>query len=326
MFVYSGIDEAGYGPMFGPLVISRSTFILDQIEPDPSEPPSLWTLLNSAVCKKPNDKKKRLAVNDSKLLYNPVYSLKHLERGVLSFLSALDIIPNDLNDLLKQIAFDELSHRIQYDWYLSPQGEPKVPFLFSLSQLDQPKQRLHKALLKSSIRLADLKAAVIFEDRFNQMVQNKGSKAGCAWSFVSGHLESIWAQFGEYHPLVVVDRQGGRKSYHALLESTFAPAAVTTLYESHPISFYKIVSGFRTMFIQIQVNSEKHHLPVALASMVSKYIRELLMTRFQKFWLLYAPDIKPTFGYFGDGRRFLEEIEPLITELKIDPDNFIRKC
>lgn len=326
MFVYSGIDEAGYGPMFGPLVISRSTFILDQIEPNPFEPPSLWSLLRSAVCKKPNDKKKRLAVNDSKLLYNPAYSLKHLERGVLSFLSTSEILPNNLNDLLKKLAFDELSHRIQHDWYHDHQGDPKVPILFSLSQLDRPKQRLRRALLKSSIHLADLKAAVVFEDRFNQMVKSKGSKASCAWSFVSGHLESIWSQFGEYHPFVAVDRQGGRKNYQSLLESKFTPAEVTTLHESSQKSFYKIACGFRQMFIQIQVNSEKHHLPVALASMVAKYIRELLMTRFQNFWSLYAPNIKPTFGYFRDGRRFLEEIHPLITELNIDPEDFIRRC
>ena len=312
--------------MFGPLVISRSTFILEQLEPNPLDPPSLWTLLRSAVCKKPNDKKKRLAVNDSKLLYNPAVSLKHLERGVLSFLSASKITPNNLNELLEKLAYDELSRRIQHDWYFSPQGEPKVPFLTSLPHLDLPKQRLHKALLKSSVRLADLKAAVVFEDRFNQMVQEKGSKAGCAWSFVAGHLESIWLQFGEYSPLVVVDRQGGRKNYQYLLESKFAPAAVTTLHESPKESFYNITYGLRQMFIQFQVNSEKHHLPAALASMVSKYIRELLMTRFQNFWSIHAPKIKPTFGYFGDGRRFLEEIKPLITELNIDPDNFIRRC
>ncbi|MBN2245689.1 MAG: hypothetical protein JW755_07575 [Candidatus Aminicenantes bacterium] len=324
MFVYSGIDEAGYGPMFGPLVISRSTFILDQIEPNPLEPPSLWTLLRSAVCKKPNDKKKRLAVNDSKLLYNPAYSLKHLERGVLSFLSTSEIIANDLNDLLKKLAFDELSHRIKHDWYHSPRGEPKVPFVLSPSQLDPPMHKLHKTLLKSSIHLADVKAAVVFEDRFNQMVKSKGTKAGCAWNFVSGHIESIWSQFGEYHPLVVIDRQGGRKNYQDLLESKFAPAEVTTLHESSQKSFYKIAYGSRKMFIQVQVNSEKNHLPVALASMISKYIRELLMARFQNFWSFHAPEIKPTCGYFKDGRRFLKEIQSLIKELNIDPENFIR--
>jgi len=323
MFVYAGIDEAGYGPMFGPLVISRSTFVLDQQE-QALEPPSLWTLLKSAVCKKPTDKKRRLAINDSKLLYKPAYTLEHLERGVLSFLSTSEIVPMNLNDLLEKIAYDELSHCIRHDWYHSPNGEPNVPYKISPLQLDRSKKRLHTAMQKNSIHLANVKAAVVFEDRFNRMVKITGSKAGCAWNFVSGHLESIWSEFGEYHPMVVVDRQGGRKTYQNLLESVFTPAAVAIIYEHPQKSFYRISHGIRQMHILIQVNSEHHHFPVSLASMVSKYIRELLMARFQKFWSSYAPKIKPTFGYFGDGRRFLKEIQPLITELNIDPENFIR--
>ena len=151
-----------------------------------------------------------------------------------------------------------------------------------------------------------------------------GTKSGCAWSFIRGHLESIWSRFGENHPLVALDRQGGRKNYQELLESLFNPAEVSTIIESPAQSTYRISLGTRQMVIQIQVNSEKHHLPVALASMVSKYIRELLMTRFKNFWSIHAPKIKPTCGYFLDGRRFLKEIQPLITQLNINPEDFIR--
>lgn len=323
MLVYAGIDEAGYGPMFGPLVISRSTFVLDQQE-HVLPPPSLWTLLRTAVCKKPKDKKRRLAINDSKLLYKPAHTLEHLERGVLSFLSTSEIVPENLNDLLEKIAYDDFSHRIKHDWYTSSKGEPILPYKISLSQLDRTKKKLFRAMQNNSIHLADIKAAVVFEDRFNQMVKNKGSKAACAWTFVSGHLESIWLKYGEYHPLVVVDRQGGRKNYQDLLESVFNPAAVTTIHEQPQKSFYRISLGIRQMFILIQVKGEQHHFPVALASMVSKYIRELLMKRFQAYWSIHAPEIKPTFGYFQDGRRFLGEIHPLISKLNIDPEDFIR--
>jgi len=30
MLVYAGIDEAGYGPMFGPFVVARSVFKIDE--------------------------------------------------------------------------------------------------------------------------------------------------------------------------------------------------------------------------------------------------------------------------------------------------------
>jgi hypothetical protein len=323
MLVYAGIDEAGYGPLLGPLVIARSIFILDRHEPT-LEPPSLWSLLSSTVCKKPSDKKGRLAINDSKKLYKPAFSMEHLERGALAFLSTSGIAPRNLDDLLEELAYDPLSRQINHDWYHSRDGEPRLPLFFSSSQLDVSKGRLQRAMLQKSIYLDDVKAAVVFEDRFNQMVRAMRSKASCAWAFVSGHLEAIWSGYGGHHPLVIVDRQGGRKSYGELLQSVFVPAQVNILYENIRQSGYRIVQGDRRMDILFQVASEHRHFPVALASMTAKYLRELLLTRFQAYWSARAPEIRPTFGYFGDGRRFLEEIRPLMGQLSIDPEIFIR--
>jgi len=325
LFVYAGIDEAGYGPMFGPLVVARSIFVLDRHDPV-LEPPSLWTLLRSSVCKKPADKKKRLAVNDSKLLYKPAWSLKHIERGVLSFLSTSGVSAKNLNGLLENLAYDSLSREIKLDWYLSPGGEPRIPLFLSPTQLQQSKERLNKAMFSNAVRLGDIKAALVFEDRFNQMVRSNRSKAACAWTFVSGHLKSVWRQYGHHHPLAVVDRQGGRRNYKDLLASDFFPAELEILYENPQKSGYRLIHGTRQMHVLIQVGSEKQHLPVALASMAAKYLRELLMMRFQDFWSVQAPEVKPTYGYFGDGRRFLKEIRPLIDELKIDPEKLIRCC
>ncbi len=323
MFVYAGIDEAGYGPLFGPLVIVRTVFMLDRYEPV-LDPPSLWRLLNSTVCKKPGDKNKRLAINDSKMLYTPAKSLEHIERGVLSFLSTSGTNPKNLADLLENLAYDLVSRQINHDWYHAPNGDPQVPLILSLSQLEKSKKRLHRAMRKKSVHLSDIKAAVVFEDRFNQFVRIKGSKAGCAWSFVSDHLKEIWSRYGKHHPLVVVDHQGGRKNYQSLLEPTFSPAKLNTLCENPLESFYRISHGIRKMHVLVQVRSERRHFPVALASMTAKYLRELLMKRFQNFWSRQAPNVKPTFGYFEDGLRFLREIQPFITDLKIDPDVFIR--
>jgi hypothetical protein len=64
---------------------------------------------------------------------------------------------------------------------------------------------------------------------------------------------------------------------------------------------------------------------VALASMTAKYVRELLMDRFNRFWQHHAPDLKPTAGYVQDGRRFLAEIDPLIQSLGIDRRQLIRQ-
>jgi hypothetical protein len=66
------------------------------------------------------------------------------------------------------------------------------------------------------------------------------------------------------------------------------------------------------------VDAEDRQLPVALASMLSKYLRELLMDLFNRFWLLHVPQVRPTAGYYEDGRRFYEEIRPAMRNLGLD--------
>jgi hypothetical protein len=56
---------------------------------------------------------------------------------------------------------------------------------------------------------------------------------------------------------------------------------------------------------------------VALASMVSKYVRELSMLLFNGFWAEYVPGLKPTAGYPGDSHRFRTDIAEAQLQLGI---------
>jgi hypothetical protein len=51
--------------------------------------------------------------------------------------------------------------------------------------------------------------------------------------------------------------------------------------------------------------------------MVSKYLRELLMLEFNRFWQARVPGLKPTAGYPGDAARFFEAILPAAKQLRI---------
>ena len=66
MPMWAGIDEAGYGPALGPLVVAGSAFVT-------REPPCegvLWELLREGVAKSPRGSAGRLVVNDSKVVYS----------------------------------------------------------------------------------------------------------------------------------------------------------------------------------------------------------------------------------------------------------------
>lgn len=328
MRIYAGIDEAGYGPMFGPFVVARSVFHIDENTDPRQEPTCLWEKLERGVCRTIRDKQKRIAVNDSKKLYTKAAGLSHLERGVLSFLHTGNMSAQHLEELLDVIGLDPESKTPTLMWYHDDHGGPTLPDHLTDGELTIARGHLQRVCNDSGVTVSGLNAAVVFEDRYNHLIEMTRSKARATWKFVSEHLWSIWKDFGHQHPWVVVDRQGGRKVYHPLLELMFEGAEVRLLDESDDVSRYCVidekVKNKRRMTISFETKSEERHLPTAVASMTAKYLREMLMWRFNRFWGAHIPDIKPTKGYVQDGRRFLQEIRPVINRLGISESMLVR--
>jgi hypothetical protein len=79
---------------------------------------------------------------------------------------------------------------------------------------------------------------VVFADRLNDQIADTGSKAAVAWRYVASHLSDLWKKYGRWHPLVVVDRQGGRKNYRDALASLFLACEFTVSEESSFSSRY----------------------------------------------------------------------------------------
>ena len=323
MLIYAGIDEAGYGPMLGPFVVSRAIFALDGHDGD-TDPPCLWKKLKKAVCRQIKDRRRRIAVNDSKKLYTPAAGLTQLERGVLAFAHLAGYSAATLDQLLAAFCDDDESRVPDQLWYADEAGGPAVPHDATAGQVSIAAATLRRCAEAEGFAVRNINAAIIYEKRFNELCESDQSKAVCAWRYVSRHMRYVWDHYGEHHPRVVVDRQGGRKVYHGLIQELLPAASVRLQDESDDISRYYIEEGGRRMTVSFEVESEQRHMPVAVASMTAKYLRELLMTRFNHFFLQHAPELRPTAGYYGDGRRFIQEIEPVIAALGIDRHSLIR--
>jgi hypothetical protein len=49
-----------------------------------------------------------------------------------------------------------------------------------------------------------------------------------------------------------------------------------------------------------------------------------MMRRFNAFWLQHVPGVEPTAGYYGDGTRFLTDIDMKRRELRIPDEHLVR--
>ncbi len=314
MLVYAGIDEAGYGPMFGPLCVGASVMILEQYDPANGEP-DLWDILSDAICKKRSDRRKRIAVNDSKKLKSgsTPKGLKHLERGVLSFLANQPTSDSDF--------FASIDCALPKKPWTTL--ETKLPLAMDPSALQIDIACLARNLKQSGVRCDWLACKAIDVKDYNERT-SLASKAALNFATAMQLVESITMKYPSEHPRIMIDRHGGRIRYRQDLQQAWPEAKIQILVENIEMSRYRLTIDGRKVTMTFASKSDEKHMPVALASMVAKFTRELHMLRFNKYFATLVPDIKPTAGYVQDGRRFLKEIEPILDENNLAREFLIR--
>jgi ribonuclease HII len=319
VLVYAGIDEAGYGPMLGPLCVACTAFVVADHDPDAAGACDMWKRLKSAVCRKKTDKRRRIAVDDSKKLKNAndcaTHPLRHLERGVLAF-AAGESWSCD-SDLFKALAIPIPPNT----WYGST---TPLPVAQTTNELGIAAARLRTAMAAQSTSCELMRCEAIDAELFNRQVDLMGSKASVNFCAVMRHIDAIWKRWPNDHPRVIVDRQGGRTHYLRDLLHAWPEANAQVLAETDTLSRYRLEKSGSLITISFQVEAEAAHLPVALASMTAKYVRELLMLRLNRYFRSHMPELKPTAGYVEDGRRYIGDIEPLIARLGVDRRSLIR--
>ncbi len=323
--IYAGLDEAGYGPLLGPLCVGMAVFRTPLPSPEAGAP-DLWRRLSAAVCRKPGDGRRRIAIDDSKRLKlpNDVQGrdpLCHLERGVICLLAASGgAIPRT-----DEAMFAALRARFEaHAWYggveaaALPRGEDAAALAIAAN-------RLRSCLEAAGVEALGLRCAAVGESAFNDGCVSLGSKAAVNFRAAGGLLRSLWLRFVACEPparpepvLAALDRHGGRTRYGEMLAEALHGSEVVAAEESSGACRYTLrAASGATMRVEVCPEGESRHLPVAAASMTAKYVRELAMARFNRHFAARMPELKPTAGYREDARRWLRDAAGVLSEAEV---------
>ena len=299
------MDEAGYGPNLGPLILAATRWKT----PGPPAETHFFDALQDVVSQDSASRASKLQVADSKRVNTGPDGFRALETSALSITHVLDSGIATFRDLWR---------------FLSGGDVPQEPAWFADARLDIPVKadpdvigalslRLRTALDREGLELAGIQCEVATANRFNQLLDDHESKGMLLSRLAFGLLRRMWSP-SELHPtLFVGDKHGGRNRYDQLLAEVLDSEMIFRQSEGRALSQYRVGNTE----LRFQTNGERH-FPVAVSSIVAKYLRELSMILFNRFWCDQIPDLKPTKGYPVDAARFRKEIQGVQSELGID--------
>ncbi|MFH2067890.1 MAG: hypothetical protein ABII89_00280 [Candidatus Omnitrophota bacterium] len=339
-----GIDENGYGPVLGPLVVTSTSLKLQNRSLAPV--PDLWKLLG--IKKDPHSNSNELLVCDSKTVFNASRK-KELaaEATVLAFFYlSFGFLPESADQFLNVV--------------IDPSTTTYNPFCFcwknDLSlQLNAERRknirktadRLRKRTDKSGVVLEKPRCFLFCPFRFNEGLKSRNKSDLVIESGLS--LIRRCVKDGQFH--ACLGKVGGLRYYREPISALFGPqCTVTPTREEKNNSAYQLSRANKTAgTITYLRDGEDNSFLIALASLFGKYTRELFWKKTRTYLeelLPSPPPQAPPFQSFGKGtrprqrgdsryhasgyrdpltRRFIRETEGLRKKLNIPDDCFLRR-
>lgn len=312
-----GIDEAGYGPTLGPLLLASSAFLL----PEPVD--NLWDYFGDVVRKQAKGRELSVWVDDSKKIKKLKSGMEQLECGVLAFHQLSHEVPKTLGRLLEDIHVDT-GFVEGLPWYESLL-EQKIPNFGWAGMVADKSRRLRERFEGLGVQFLGFHARPVCPREFNKIVDRTDNKGQVHFQA----LRSLIERAVKREPLTAAlsiqcDKIGGRDRYGPLIGRIFPRTSMRIVTEGAKSSHYDVEWKARPFEIGFAQKADARHLPVALSSMLCKYLRELFMEHLNQHFQKLKPGLKKTAGYPADAKRFLSEIEDLMPDLGAPTEALIR--
>ncbi|MBN1125009.1 MAG: hypothetical protein JXA82_08375 [Sedimentisphaerales bacterium] len=321
MAILVGIDEAGYGPLLGPLVVSSTSFFV----PDEQVKSDLWEILSKAVSREKRHLAGRLLITDSKKAYHRDQGFGHLRRTVLAMLTSVHdsaTLPADCRQLLAFLCPDCCRRLTEYPWYADLAGRPLEA---DAEDIALASHVLRRTLVEQGIRYHGAVCRCLDVAQYNRMVSAVKNKAAVLFTEVCVLIQCAFDTLPAGQVLqVLVDRQGGRINYQKTLSKMFPELRLKILKQHSLGSSYELSGHGKLMRLHFTVKADYRFLPVALASMHAKYIREILIEAMNRYFVGQCPRLKTTAGYWQDGKRFIQDLNRHAPYIKYNSEMLIR--
>lgn len=305
-----GIDEAGYGPNLGPFVMSAVACGV----PDDCAERDLWELLSEVARRKRDADGGQILVDDSKVVYGASTGLQALETSVLATLPVERSTPWTLSEQLATVASDSVDFIQKERWF---QGTTELPLDADQEKVTSAGEQFAQESRQQGIVWKMAQSVVVCAPQFNALVEKWDSKGGVLAHCLIQLLQQLQLDCTDGALSVFVDKHGGRNAYGVMLQDAFTNGLVLAQQESAARSHYRVMGAEPEIRITFMPRADAAHFCVALASMVSKYLREVLMHEFNAYWQKHVEGLKPTAGYPLDAARFMGQIRPVLAKLEM---------
>jgi len=314
-----GIDEAGYGPILGPLVVSATAW---EVPTDRAED-CLWQTLRRSVSQTASGRQARIAILDSKQLFRRKNGLAPLERSVLAVLAAWCGRQPAMTPLLDALCPEAPAKLAEYPWYRDV--NPTLPRSADAAAIRIAASLLNSDMADHSVRIAGCWSEILPEGHYNRLIDQTKNKSVALYGLVLRLIHRIGGAFPRHGLRIMVDKLGAKSHYGPGLMRAFEDRHLRVIAEDQDHSAYEMVTGPSSWRVSFTRSGDSRYMPVAMASLISKYLREILMGCFNAYWSRHVADLKPTAGYYQDGLRFLGDIRDHARRMNVGRDILIRQ-